>query len=198
MATGMNMTVPVCVDMRVNISRMVVMIGWHRGGMARWLWVMLRCWYVAFVCLWAPSWRSVLVSISGQGLKLYQGDDGGRSGRVRSPGRWSFSLLWTQMTQGGLGLISAILKYLGPLSVGSKRSLGEVCGIRLGRRMWRWCGGPLARLAGTMLGGLCVCAQALWCLDWCCYWLLGHMCLLKVIRISQSSCICPLRCRWSL
>lgn len=67
--------------------------------------------------------------------------------------------------------------------------------MRLGRGVWDWSGASLAGLIGTLYDRLCLCAQTLWCfLDRCCSMLLGHVCLWKVIRISQSSCICTLQC----
>ena len=143
-------------------------------------------------------WGLVLGVFFGEGLELCNGDNRRRSWWALSPCSRS-SCLWSRVKQGSLGLLFPILKCLSPLSVGSECSLGEVTGIRLGRGVWDWSCASLARLIGTVYDRLRLRARALWCfLDRCSSVLLGHVCLWKVIRISQSSCICTLQCSESL
>lgn len=109
---------------------------------------------------------------------------------------------WVQ--QGGLGLLPPALEGLGLLGVDSEGVLGEGPRIRGGDgRLLGWkhaYTGPqassaaLARRPGLMANSLCAC----WLLDGCRSVLLGHVCLWKVIGISQSSCIGALRRNGSL
>lgn len=194
-ALGMGMSV--CTGMHVGISRVPVWTSMHGGrmvvnsGALMNLTVSLSCGDVHRVPggLRGPGWGFVLRSFPGEGLELSKGDD-------RRKRRWMMGLrngnwgLWSRVKQGALGLLVAILEDLGSLCVYLKCSLGEVMGIRVGRRVWDWSCASLARLIGTLYARLCLCAQALWCcLSLCCFVLLGHVRLWEVIRISQCSCI---------
>lgn len=77
-AAGMGVSMPACTDMRAAISRMVKMVGWHRGrmvlhiGALLYLQVTLSHWYVNRRPggLRTSSWRFVLGVLLGEGLEL--------------------------------------------------------------------------------------------------------------------------------
>lgn len=116
-----SMSVSVCIDMQVAISRMVMMVG---GPVLCWSGSLSH----GYVNRWsgglrASDWGSVLGVFLGEGLKLFKGDNRRRSWWVLSPSNRD-TCLWSRVEQGGLGLLSPILKCLSPLGVGCKCSLG--------------------------------------------------------------------------
>lgn len=104
MAMGMSMGVgvPVSTDMRVAVSRMVMMmmVGGHRGSRVLHT-VMMFSWYGSlshrhvnrrFGGLRTSGWGFVRSALLGEGLELCDGDDRRRSRWVVSPGSRSSCL----------------------------------------------------------------------------------------------------------
>lgn len=189
--------VGVAVPLQVTVPRMMVVVMMVMvGGPLLYLLVALSHRHVDGRPggLRSPSWGSVLGVLPGEGLELCERDDGGRSRRLRSA--W---VMWSGVKQGGLRLLPPVLKRLSLLGVDRECGLREVAGMTLGSRDRHWSAASLASLIGSVDDRLCLPARALRRrLDRRRSVLLSHVCLWKVIRISQSSRVgCP-RCSRSL
>lgn len=145
-AVGMGMGMPVSTGMHVDVSRMVVTVCGHCGGMLMHIGmsylVSLSHWYVSRRSgrLRTSSRGFVLGALLGEGLEFCKRDNRRRNWWVWSPGSSRSSRLWprvkqgglghrssrlrSRVKQGGLGLLFPVLKCLTPLRVGSKCSLG--------------------------------------------------------------------------
>lgn len=133
----------------------------------------------------SASGRGSVLVLLGEGLELREGDCRGRRRRVASS---EDPCLLFGMKQSRLGLLPPTLKHLSPLGVGCERSLGQLARITPGRGVRDWSRASLAGPIGAVCDKLCLFARALRCrLDRRGSVLLGHVCLCKVIRISQSS-----------
>lgn len=186
--------------MGMFVRRMLMMACVCPAGMLRVRLVgSLRHWYVDGRSggMSASVRGSVLRALLGESVELCEGDNRGRGWRIARRSCALSVSLCPGVKQCGLGLLFPVVKGLSPPSVCRKCFLGEITGIRLGRRVLDWSCAYLASSVGTERNRLCVCAQALWrCVGQCCSARLGRVRVWKVIRIDQSSRVCTLRsCR---